>query len=85
VSRRKIQRGDAVMYLNPKGEPVPEVGVWLAAEDEAADADGVVRVLLGRIGTTTTRRWPVCDLWVTDTIEERVANTLMEKEEGESR
>lgn len=77
------------MILNPMGEPVGEMGVWLASEDEAEDADGVVRVLLERITTAERRaerrRFFVCDLAVTDTVEERVANMLMKKEEGEAR
>lgn len=85
MSRRPIQKGDAVMFVDPYGEPVGESGVWLAAADEVEDEDGVLRVELERITTTERIRWPVASLWVADTIEERVANMLMEKEEGEAR
>lgn len=67
------------------GEPIMGQGVWLAVEDAAEDADGVVRVMIERITGAERQRFPACDLQVTDTIEERVANILMSEEEGEAR
>ena len=78
AERRAIQAGDAAMFLDAEGELNPRAGVWLAVEDEGADSDGVARVLLQRItDEANVRRVPVAWVWVTDTIEERVAWTLM--------
>ena len=83
AERRAIQAGDAAMFLDAGGELNPRAGVWLAVEDEGADSDGVARVLLQRItDEANVRRVPVAWVWVTDTVEERLAWTLM-REPGE--
>lgn len=77
-----IRRGDVVM-IRPigDGELIVGEGVWLAVEDEAEDC----HVLIERVTGEDRQRFPSCQLIVTDTVEERVANLLMEKEEGEAR
>jgi len=78
--RRAIQAGDAVMFLNEMDEPIPAMGVWIAREVEAEDADGVARVLLRRVTGSEERRFVAARLWVTDTAEERLANLLMRRD-----
>lgn len=82
--RRRIQQGD-MMEINTRflgdGEPIMGSGAWLAAEDEAEDG----HVLIERTDGSERQRYPAYLLVVTDTVEERVANTLMKREEGEAR
>ena len=97
MTQRKILKDDAVMFVSVQTTPaatggrverrelLAEMGVWIAVEDEGVDADRVSRVLLRRIGATEQCRAEVVRLYITDSVEERVANALMKEEPGEAK